>query len=101
MPQSFRFGDFVLDGARGGIWHRSTYVPLRPKTLALLLFFAQNPARLVTKDEIVEAVWSGIVVTDESIAKCVSELRAALGTAGQGLLTTAPKRGYIFEADVL
>lgn len=101
MPRRFKFDEFTVDAKRGGIWRGTTYVPLRPKTLSLLLFLAQNPSRLVTKDEIVEAVWPRVVATDESIAKCVSELRAALGSAGHRLVKTAPKRGYIFETKVV
>lgn len=101
MPRCFRFDGFTVDGSKGGIWNQKKFVPLRPKTLALLLYLAENPSRLVTKDEIAEAVWPGFVATDESIAKCVSELRAALGDARHHLLRTAPKRGYFFEATVL
>ena len=100
MARSLRFGEFTLDGSKGGIWHEDRFMPLRPKTLAFLLYLTENPSRLLTKDEIAEAVWPGVVATDESIAKCVSELRAALGAAGHRLLKTAPKRGYIFEAAV-
>lgn len=100
MPRSFRFDDFTLDVSKGGIWRENRFLPLRPKTLALLLYLAQNPSRLLAKDEIAEAVWPGVVATDESIAKCVSELRAALGDTGHRLLKTAPKRGYIFETTV-
>jgi adenylate cyclase len=101
MSQSLRFDVFTVDGTKGGIWRDDLFVPLRPKIYSLLVFFAENPSRIVTKDEIVEAVWPGIFVTDESVAKSVSELRAALGTAGHRLLKTAPKRGYIFESNVL
>jgi DNA-binding winged helix-turn-helix (wHTH) protein len=101
MARCLRFDEFTYDGSNGGIWHGTKFVSLRPKTLAFLLYLAENPSRLLTKDEIAEAVWPGLVATDESIAKCVSEIRAALGNAGHLLLKTAPKRGYIFEAAVL
>jgi TolB-like protein/DNA-binding winged helix-turn-helix (wHTH) protein/Tfp pilus assembly protein PilF len=101
MPRYFHFDEFTVDASRGGIWNQTTFVPLRPKTLALLLYLAANPSRLVTKDEIAEAVWPGLIATDESIAKCVSELRAALGDARHDLLRTAPKRGYIFNSTIV
>lgn len=101
MSQCLRFDEFTVDGSKGGIWHGTNFVPLRPKTLSFLLYLAENPSRLLTKDEIAEAIWPGLVATDESIAKCISELRAALGDAGHRLLKTAPKRGYIFETTVL
>jgi adenylate cyclase len=101
MARYFRFDEFTVDGSKGGIWNQTEFVPLRPKTLALLLYLVENPSRLLTKDEIAEAVWPGLTATDESIAKCVSELRAALGDARHRLLRTAPKRGYVFETTVV
>ncbi len=101
MPRALSFDEFTLDVSKGGVWRASRFQPLRPKTLALLLYLAENPSRLVTKDEIAEAVWPGVVATDESIAKCISELRAVLGDSEHRLLKTAPKRGYIFETTVI
>jgi TolB-like protein/Flp pilus assembly protein TadD len=48
----------------------------------------------VTKDELIAAVWPGLVVTDDSIARCISDIRRALGDVEQRIIKTVPRRGY-------
>ena len=52
--------------------------PLRPKSFAVLRYLAEHPGRLITKDELLEAVWSGVVLSESVLAVCLSELRKAL-----------------------
>ena len=52
------------------------------------------------KDELVKAVWPGVVVTDESLTRCVSDVRLALNDAGQGIIKTVPRRGYLLTVPV-
>ena len=73
-------------------------VSLRPKTFALLAYLAGQPGRLLTKDELIEAVWPDVTVTDTSPVQCTSELRAAFGDDGQSLIKTVPRRGYLLDA---
>jgi adenylate cyclase len=61
----------------------------------------ENADRLVTKEELVKAIWPNVVVTDESLAHCVSEVRQALGDSNQTIIATMPRRGYRFTAPVL
>ena len=67
---------------------------LRPKSMALLRFLVENAGRLVNRDEIMQAVWPDVIVTDDSIAQCVKEIRRAIGD--ETMLRTLPKRGYLF-----
>ena len=76
-------------------------VPLRPKSFALLRLLVENPGRLVDRDAIMEAVWPGVTVGDESITQCVRDIRKALGDEAQPLLRTVPKRGYLLAAEVM
>jgi len=69
-------------------------VPLRPRAWAVLRCLATNAGRLVTKDELLQTVWPGLVVTDGSLAQAVSEIREAMGDAGARMLKTVPRRGY-------
>ena len=78
-------GELLLDG-------RST--TLRPRTAALLAHLVRNAGRLVTKDELMEAVWPDAVVTEDSIVQCVKEIRHALGAAGHDWIRTFPRHGY-------
>ena len=96
-----RFGACTLDGARGeltaGDGRRSV---LRPKTLALLLLLLERAGEVVSRETILDTVWPGLVVTDDSITQCVVELRKALGTADAGMLHTLPRRGYQLQAGI-
>lgn len=73
---------------------------LRPKTFGVLAHLVENAGRLVSKDELMQAVWTDVVVSDESVAKCISEVRTALGDGEQRLVKTVPRRGYILDVQV-
>ena len=100
-PAAYRFDRFTLDLARGALLGRyGAEVPLRPKSFALLRLLAENPSRLLDRDTIMAAVWPDVIVSDESIAQCVRDIRKALGDEAGRLLRTVPKRGYLFAAEV-
>jgi TolB-like protein len=100
-PAKLRFGGCVLDDGRGVLTAPGgAETALRPKTHELLRLLLQNAGRVVTRAEILDAVWPDIHVTDDSITQCVTEIRRALGEQGQGLLRTMPRRGYLLEAEV-
>lgn len=94
---SLRFAGFEVDLARGELRVRGAAAPLRPKTFALLAHLASRPGRLLTKDQLIEAVWPDVTVTDDSLVQCISELRAAFGDDGHRLIKTVPRRGYLFD----
>ena len=73
---------------------------MRAKCFDLLTCLARNAGRVVTKDELGAAVWPNVVVTDESLTRCVSDFRHALGDADQHLVKTVPRRGYVLAAPV-
>jgi DNA-binding winged helix-turn-helix (wHTH) protein len=99
-PKRLRFGTFLLDFERGSLFADDSEVSLRPKTFAVLCFLVANRGRLVSKDELFDAVWSGIAVTDDALVQSVGELRRALGADGARLIKTIPRRGYRFEAEI-
>jgi DNA-binding winged helix-turn-helix (wHTH) protein/TolB-like protein len=70
-------------------------VELRPQAFAVLQLLAERAGRLVTKDELLAAVWPGVVVTDDSLVQAVGDLRRALGEAGHHVVKTVPRRGYL------
>jgi TolB-like protein len=71
-----------------------TLVALRPKAFAMLRHLVANPNRLVTKRELVETVWHGLAVTDDSIVQCVRDIRRALDDEAHAVLRTVPTLGY-------
>jgi TolB-like protein len=96
-----RFGECLLDDGRGVlIAPGGTESALRPKTLELLRLLLANAGRVVTRNEILDAVWPGLFVSDDSITQCVVELRKAMGPGGAEVLKTLPRRGYILDAAV-
>jgi adenylate cyclase len=69
-------------------------IPLRPQSLAVLKHLVDNANHVVTKEELLDTIWPGIAVTDNSLTQCVSEIRKAVGDEEQILLKTVARRGY-------
>ena len=93
------FGPFTLDLFRCELLRDGRPVALRPKAFDLLTFLTSRPGEVLTKDQLIAAVWPGLVVTDDSLTQCVHELRGALGETGS-LVKTLPRRGYRVDAVV-
>jgi len=83
-------GELSLDG-------RAT--KLRPRTAALLSHLVRHSDRAVGKDELMQAVWPDVVVTEDSLVQCVKEIRQALGDAGRDWIRTLPRQGYAFVGE--
>lgn len=96
-----RFAEFTVDVARAGLYRAGSEIALRPKSFALLLYLVTHAGRLVSKDELLTAVWPHVVVTEDSLTRCISEIRAALGDREQTLIKTVNRRGYLFSAPLL
>jgi len=101
VPQTFRFSSFRLDAGRGLAREDGTHVQLRAKSLELLVFLVSQAGRVVTKDELVDAVWNGLAVTEDSLTQCVHDVRRALSDTEQNLIRTIPRRGYLFAGKVM
>jgi TolB-like protein/tetratricopeptide (TPR) repeat protein len=97
---AFCFGAYTLDLRRGSLRAGDREIGLRPKSFAVLRHLVERAGRLVSKDDIIAAVWPEVVATDESVARCISEVRLALDDGSQGLIKTVPRRGYLFAAPV-
>jgi eukaryotic-like serine/threonine-protein kinase len=97
---SYSFGEFTLDLERGALWRTGDEVKLRPKVFEALSYLVRSPNRLVSKDELRNALWPDAFVTDDSLVQLFVELRRALGNDAASLLKTVPRRGYVFTADV-
>jgi adenylate cyclase len=96
----YQFETWTLDCATLQLVALTGTVALRPKTFEVLQYLVENPGRLVTREEILDAVWPGVTVTEESITQCVSEIRQALGDQPQRIIKTVPRRGYVFSVAV-
>jgi TolB-like protein/DNA-binding winged helix-turn-helix (wHTH) protein/Tfp pilus assembly protein PilF len=98
--QTRSFGDFTLDLTRGCLLRGAEEVRLRPKSFEALKYLVENGGRLVSKDELMRAVWADTFVTDDSLVQCLIEIRRALADDSRRYIRTVPRRGYIFEAEV-
>jgi TolB-like protein/DNA-binding winged helix-turn-helix (wHTH) protein/tetratricopeptide (TPR) repeat protein len=96
----YLFGEFTLDLERGALLRAGTQVDLRPKAFDVLRLLVERHGRLVTKQELLDAVWGRVVVTEGSVAKCLIEIRRALDDGAQKSIKTVPRRGYIFDEPV-
>ena len=97
---AYKFDRFILQLDRGALLSDGVECALRPKSFILLRYFVENPDRLIDRDEIMQVVWPGVFVSDDSIAQCISDIRRALDDSAQKLLRTLPRRGYLFAAQV-
>ncbi len=102
MSNFYRFGQFVLDPARRTLTRADLPVPLTPKAFDVLLFLAQNSNRLVTKEELLKAVWGDAFVEEGNLTQYISHLRKALGDSPEDsrLIVTIARKGYQFTARV-
>src|SRR5258707_228494 len=97
------FETFRLDTANHLLWRNGDRVPIAPKAFDLLAYLVEHAGRLVTQDEILEALWSETYVNPEVLRKYILEIRRTLGDRPDNpeFIETVPKRGYRFVAPVL
>ena len=95
-----RFDEFEVDLRSRSLHRRGREIRLRSKSFDVLACLACKAGTLVTKDELLETVWPGIVATDESLARCISDARTALKDSEKTIIRTVPGRGYQFTAEV-
>src|SRR6476619_1141243 len=95
---SFWFAPFRLDVNSEQLWREDEAIALRPKTFAVLRYLVEHPGQVVTKDELLDVVWAGTVVSDTVLKSCIRELREALKDDAQRpqYIATAHRRGYRF-----
>src|SRR5215813_15272058 len=95
-----RFERFALDLTRGRLRAGDQEIDLRPKTFEVLCYLARNAGRLVSKQELFEAVWPNVSVCDDSLVQCIRELREKLGDQERRLIKTVSRRGYLLDVTV-
>ena len=99
-PVVYRFGEFTLDTGRAALFRGDDEIRLRPQSFEVLRHLAANHGRIVTKEELLEEVWRGRAVTDDSLTQCLIDVRRAIGDEERTVVRTVPRRGYIFESPV-
>jgi pimeloyl-ACP methyl ester carboxylesterase/class 3 adenylate cyclase len=104
MPSErcFSFEGFQLDLGSGRLSGNAGPIAIAPKALAVLEYLAARPGQLISKDELLGAVWPGVFLGDSALKVCVSEIRRALGDDAKSprIIETAHRRGYRFIASI-
>ncbi|WLI15574.1 MULTISPECIES: winged helix-turn-helix domain-containing protein [Pseudomonas] len=100
MP--FVFEDYVLDQERRELTLRGQVVAVGPQVFDLLLQLVSNRDRVVSKDDLLKAVWSGRIVSESTITSHINAVRKAIGDTGeeQRLVRTIPRKGYRFVGEI-
>src|SRR5262249_33418069 len=94
------FSSLTLDLERLCLFGSAGQIRLRPKSFEVLRYLAERAGQTVTKDELIAAVWPDVTVTEESLTRCISDIRLAIGDHEQRIIKTLPKRGYLLEGPV-
>lgn len=99
----YEFGPFVLDSGQRVLLCGGERVSLHPKTFLLLQVLVEAEGRILSKDDLLAAVWSDVVIEENSLTKNISLLRKALGKGSESaeFIETIPKIGYRFRAESL
>ncbi|HKQ77130.1 MAG TPA: winged helix-turn-helix domain-containing protein, partial [Blastocatellia bacterium] len=92
------FPPFRLDRLSGRVYQGEETIALRPKAFAVLTYLIERRGQLATKDELLDACWAEIAVTDTVLKVCIREIREALGDdpSSPRFIETAHRRGYRF-----
>ena len=98
--KSLGFESFTLDLERLCLHGPSGQADLRRKSFDVLRYLLEHGGRVVTKDELIKAVWPDVTVSDESLAQCMSEIRRAIGDDSQRIIKTVPRRGYLLDVPI-
>src|SRR5262245_66071635 len=94
----FQFEEIVVDPTAFRLCRGGQAVHIEPKALQILIFLLQNRERLVTKQELFDAIWPGVAVTENALTRAVAQLRKTLGddAGSPRYIGTVPTRGYRF-----
>jgi TolB-like protein len=99
---AYRIGDYHLDPLCRELRFGQTLRRLEPQVFDTLVFLVENRARVVSKDDLVAAVWNGRFVSDATVESRIKAARRAVGDDGrsQRIIRTIPRRGFRFVAEV-
>ena len=102
MKSLYHFGPFALDPNKRALFRNGKPIPLTPKAFDVLLYLAEHPNRVISKEELLKGVWAGNFVEEGNLTQNVFILRKVLAEecGENGLIVTVPRTGYQFAADV-
>lgn len=95
-----RFDAFILDRLRRVVSRDGVEVELRSQSFDVLDYLARNAGRVVSKDELIGAVWDRKPANEDSLVQCIADIRRALGDGDHRLIRTLPRKGYMLLVQV-
>ena len=95
----WRFGEFELDETRRELRLRGELLKIEAKPLNLLMLFLRHPGEMITKNDLIDALWTGRIVSEAVLGNCVAKLRQVLGDDGAALIKTVFGFGYRFDVE--
>ncbi len=98
----FLFGDHVLDDDRRELSRGAEPISVEPQVFDLLIYLVQNRDRVVSKNDLIDSVWGGRVVSDSTLTSRINAARKAIGDSGQKqkLIRTIARKGLRFVGEV-
>jgi len=98
----YAFEDYLLDADRRELRRGAALIAAEPQTFDLLLYLIQNRERVVSKDDLMAAVWSGRIVSESTLSSQITAVRHAIGDDGvrQILVRTLARKGFRFVGEV-
>jgi len=98
----YLFDNYVLDGSRRELRRAGTLVPVEPQVFDLLEFLIQNRERVVSKDDLVGAIWNGRAISESALSNRINGARSAVEDTGkdQRFIRTLPRKGVRFVGAV-
>ena len=100
---TIRFDRYVVDTDRLELQRDGARVDIEPQVFSLLTYLIENRDRVVSKDELIEAVWQGRIVSDTTLNTRINAVRRSVGDDGktQAIIRTIVRRGFRFVADII
>jgi DNA-binding winged helix-turn-helix (wHTH) protein len=101
--ESVRVGEWAVEPALNQLSAAGKTVKVEPKAMSVLVYLADRPGQVVSREALLSAVWSGVLVGDDSLTQVVIKLRKAMGDApgNPAYIQTISKRGYRLVAPVV
>src|SRR6476660_5141358 len=96
------FDNYALDPDRRELRSGATLVAMEPQAFDLLVYLIRHREHVVSRDDLIESIWSGRIVSESALSTRINAVRSAIGDSGteQRLIKTLPRKGLRFVGDV-
>jgi DNA-binding winged helix-turn-helix (wHTH) protein len=99
----FLFDDFVLDPRRCELRRGENLIAVEPQVFDVIVYLIENRDRVVSRDDLIAAIWKGRIVSESTLASRINTARQALADSGEAkrLIKTIPRKGFRFVGEVV